>query len=68
MNPLGLRREVGIPLKIPFGNGPQLPLKDNLVFLELKQGSSRVAAGFLLSYDGDLRDPLMGPQGGPVST
>ena len=44
-----------------FGNGPQLALKG-------QSGFSRVAAGFLSSYDGDLRDPPMGPQGGPVST
>ena len=27
-----------------------------------------VAVGFLSSYNGDLRDPLLGPQGGPIST
>ena len=27
-----------------------------------------IAPVFLMSYDGDLRDPLVGPQGGPVST
>ena len=30
-------------------------------------GFSRVAAGLLSSLDGDLRDLLVGPQGGPVS-
>ena len=34
-------------------------------------GFSQVVAansGFLLSYNRDIRDPLVGPQGGPVST
>ena len=41
---------------------PQLALRGE------SPGFSRVAAGFFSSYDGDLRDPLVGPQQGPVST
>ena len=41
---------------------PQLALRGE------SPGFSRVAAGFFSSYDGDLRDPLVGPQRGPVST
>ena len=44
------------------GKGPQLALRGE------SPGFSRVAVGFLSSYDGDLREPLVGPQGGPVST
>ena len=43
------------------GKGPQLGWRGE------SSGVSRVSAGFLSSYDGDLRDPLVGPQGGPVS-
>ena len=41
--------------------GPQLALRGE------SPGFSQVAAGFHSSYDGDLRDPLVGLQGGPVS-
>ena len=41
--------------------GPQLALKGESACL------SRVGAGFLSNYDGDLRDRLVGPQGGAVS-
>ena len=44
------------------GKGPQPALRGE------SPGFSLVAVGFLSSYDRDLRDPLMGPQGGPVST
>ena len=41
---------------------PQLVLRGE------SPGFSRVSAGFLSSYNGDFRDPLVGPQQGPVST
>ena len=44
------------------GKGPQPALRGE------SPGFSLVVVGFLSSYDGDLRDLLMGPQGGPVST
>ena len=44
------------------GKGPQLAWRGE------PPGFSRVAVGFLTRYDGDLRDPLVGPQGGSVST
>ena len=43
------------------GKGPQLAWRGE------PPGFSRVAVGFLTRYDGDLRDPLVGPQGGSVS-
>ena len=43
-------------------NGPQLKLRGK------SPGFSRGVAGFLSSYNRDLRDPLVGPQAGPVST
>ena len=43
------------------GKGPQLALRGE------SPGFSRVAVEFLLSYDGDLRDPLVGPQVDPIS-
>ena len=58
----GLRREGGISLETRNGKGPQIALRGE------SPGFSHVAAGFLLSYDGDLSDPLVGLQGGPVST
>ena len=44
------------------GKGPQPALRGE------SPGFSLVVVGFLSCYDGDLRDPLVGPQGGPVST
>ena len=44
------------------GKGPQLALRGE------SPGVSKVAAGFLSSYDGDFRDPLVWSQGSPVST
>ena len=44
------------------GKGPQLALRGE------SPSSSRVAVGFLLSYDRDTRDPPVGFQGGPTST
>ena len=41
---------------------PQLALRGE------SPGFSRVSAGFLSSYNGDFRDPLVGPQQDPVST
>ena len=59
-----LKRKVGFLLRHCSGKGPHLALKgESPVF-------SRVAAGnfgFLSSYDGDLRDPLVGQQESPVS-
>ena len=43
------------------GQGPRLALRGK------SPGSSRIASGFLSSYDEDLSDPLVGPQVGPVS-
>ena len=54
--------KLGFLSKSLSGKGPQLALRGE------SPGSSRVAVGFHSSYDGDLRDPLVGPQGGPVST
>ena len=42
--------------------GPQLAWRGE------SPGFSRVVAGLLSSYNGDLRDLLVGPQGSPVST
>ena len=44
------------------GKGPRLVLRGEF------PGFSRVLAGLLSSYNGDLTDPLLEPQGGPVST
>ena len=54
--------KVGFLLRCLSRIGPQLALRGE------SPGFPPVAAGFLSSYDGDLRDPLVGPQGGPVST
>ena len=59
---LGSGGKLGFLSKSLSGKGPQLALRGE------SPGSSRVAVGFHSSYDGDLRDPLVGPQGGPVST
>ena len=59
-----LKREGGISLQTPQRKGPNLALKGE------SPGFSRVSAGnlgFLSSYDGDLRDPLVWPQESPVS-
>ena len=53
---------MGFCLRCRSGKGPQLALR------EKSPGFSRVVVGFLSSYDGDFRDPILGPQGGPVST
>ena len=45
-----------------IGKGPQLAWRGE------SPGFSRVAAGFFSSYNGELRDRIVGPQGGPVST
>ena len=58
----GLLGKVGFLSRRRSGKGPQLALRGE------SPGFSRVLARFLLSYDGDHRDPLLGPQGGPVST
>ena len=58
----GSRGKVGFLSRHRSGKGPQLAFRGE------SPGFSRVAAGFLSSYDWDLRDPLVGPQGGPVST
>ena len=44
------------------GKGPQLVLRGE------SPSSSRGVAGFLSGYEGDFWDPLVGPQGSPVST
>ena len=54
--------KVGFLLRFPSGKGPQLALRGESYDIYL------VSAGFLSSYDGDIRDPLVGPQGGPVAT
>ena len=49
---------------MPSGKGPHLALRGE------SPGFSQVTAGnlvFLMSYDGDLRDPLVWPQESPVS-
>ena len=54
-----LKREGGISLQTPQRKGPNLALKGE------SPGFSRVLAGnlwFLLSYNGDMRDPLVFPQ------
>ena len=51
----GLRSEGGISLEM----------------LQQKRASARIEgriSWFFLSYDGDLRDPLVVPQGSPVAT
>ena len=52
---------MGFLLRLRSGKVPQFALRGE------SPGFPPVAAGFLSSYDGDLRDPLVGPQGGPVS-
>ena len=55
----GSRGKVGFFLRLLSGKGPHLTLRGE------SPGFSRVAArnlGFLLSYDGDLRDPFVLPQ------
>ena len=54
--------KVGFLLRHRSRIGPQLALRGE------SPGFPPVAVGFLSSYDGDLRDQLVGPQGGPVST
>ena len=44
------------------GKGPELALRGE------SPGFSLVVVGFLSCYDGDLRDQLVEPQGGPIST
>ena len=59
----GSRGKVGFLLRSPSRIGPHLALR------AVSPGFSRVVAGnlgFLSSYDGDLRDPLMLPQESPV--
>ena len=58
----GSGRKVGLLSGPNSGKGPQLALRGE------SPGFSRVAAGFLSSYNRDIRDPLVGPQGVPVST
>ena len=60
---LGLKREGGISLEMPSGKGHHLALRGE------SPGFSRVAEENLSlpSYDRDLRDPLVLPQGIPVS-
>ena len=56
---------VGFLSRRHSGKGPNLTLRGE------SPGFSQILAGnlgFLSSYDGDLRDPLVGPQGVPVST
>ena len=60
----GSRGKVGFLLRHRSGKGPHLALRGE------SPGFSRVAAanlGFLSSYDGDLRNPLLGTQESPVS-
>ena len=60
----GSRVKVGFLWRYSLGKRPHLALRGEF------PPFSRVAAanlGFLLSYYGDLRDPLMGPQECPVS-
>lgn len=52
--------KVGFLSRHRSGERPQLVFRK-------PPGFSRVAAGFLSSYDWDLRDQLLGTQGGPVS-
>ena len=58
----GLRGKLRLLSSSLSKKGPQLALRGE------SPVSSRVAARFLSSYGGDLRDPLLGPQGDPVST
>ena len=44
------------------GKGPQLALRGESPWF------CRVAAGFISSFDGDLMDPVVWPEAGPVST
>ena len=60
----GSKGKMGFLLRPHGGKGPHLALRGE------SPGFSRVAAanlGFLSSYDGDLRDPLVGQQESPVS-
>ena len=59
-----LKREGRFILRCHSGKGPHIALRGEF------PGCSQVVAvksGFLLSYDGDFRDPLMWPQECPVS-
>ena len=60
----GSRGKVGFLSRCRSGKGPHLALRGE------SPGFPRVAGtnlGFLLSYIGDLREPLMWPQVSPVS-
>ena len=54
--------KVGFFLRFCSGKGPQLVLREESPVFTL------VAVGFLSTYNRELRDPLVGPQGGTVST
>ena len=58
----GSGEKVGFLWRHRSGKRPQLALKGE------SPDFRRVTAGLLSSYDVDLRDPLVEPQGGPVST
>ena len=58
----GSSGKVGFLSRPCSGNGPQLTLRGK------SPGWSQVAAMFLSSYDRDIRDPIVVPQGDPVST
>ena len=54
------RGNVGLLLRCCIGKGPHLEMTGE------PRGFSRVAAGFL-NYDRELREPLLLPQGSPIS-
>ena len=56
----GSSGKVGFLSRGLSGKQPQLAWRGE------SPGISRVAAGFLWRYDGELGDPVVGPQGGPV--
>ena len=59
----GSRRKVGILSRCHSGKGPHLALSgQSPVFSQV----STANLGFILSYDGDLTGPLVGPQESPV--
>ena len=58
----GSRGKVGFLLRCCSGKRPQLAWRGE------PPGISRVAAGFLSRYDGELRDLVVGPHGGPIFT
>ena len=63
-DPFEARQKVGFLSRHHSGKGPHLTLRGE------SPGFSRVVAGnlgFLSSYIGDLRDPLVLPQESPVS-